>query len=695
MQHPHLTDSRLSEGYPVRPPRSIKLADNVKRWLILAGILLVVGITYRNHFGNTFHFDDGHTIVRNPWIRDIHNIPRFFRDSRTFSILPPNRSYRPLLTTSLAIDYWLGNSLAPFWFHASTLAWFGVQLSMLVFLFRRALATNLPQRVADYAALWAAALYGVHPVAAETINYIIQRGDLYATLGVTAALLLYASGKGRTGWYLLPAVAGMLSKPPALIFPVLLLFWMLQVENLPVRQALRRVVPAVLVAGIVAVFVAAMTKRSSVPSAMMPAGAYIGAQPAVLLHYLSQFFLPVRLSGDTDRIPFVSPFEAEAMAGILFLAVLLVGIVILNRQPRYRLIAFGLTWFLIASLPTSLFPLADLDNDHRMFFPFVGLALAAGSALALIPFSRIKQVTLRTVLPIVLSAAIFTGMAWGTYQRNKIWHSEESFWRDVTQKSPRNGKGWVAYGMSLLNNEDYAGALTAVERGAALKPNYYTAEMALGMIWGHMGNNEEAERRFQRAIELAPQLPEIRIAYASWLLEQNRQQEALASVSITLITNPDAISARGLLMEVLDKMGDTDGLREAALETLALFPGDRTATEALELANEQMKQAGNKGKAPTADGLVNQAMRFALQGQWAPCIAAARSAIAISPGFAMAWNNLATCQNGFRRFPEALQSAQEALRLAPDLELAKKNIAFAHAQGKVPANSPKSANGPK
>ena len=113
MQQPDLTDSRLPEDHPVRPPRSIKLADNVKRWLILAGILLVVGITYRNHFGNTFHFDDGHTIVRNPWIRDIHNIPRFFLDSRTFSILPPNRSYRPLLTTSLAIDYWLGNGLAP------------------------------------------------------------------------------------------------------------------------------------------------------------------------------------------------------------------------------------------------------------------------------------------------------------------------------------------------------------------------------------------------------------------------------------------------------------------------------------------------------------------------------------------------------------------------------------------------------
>src|ERR1700726_2576636 len=74
---------------------------------------------YANHFHNSFHFDDAHTIENNAAIRDLRNIPHFFCDATTFSSLPSNQSYRPLVSTLLAIDYWLGHGLHPFWFHLS------------------------------------------------------------------------------------------------------------------------------------------------------------------------------------------------------------------------------------------------------------------------------------------------------------------------------------------------------------------------------------------------------------------------------------------------------------------------------------------------------------------------------------------------------------------------------------------------
>src|SRR5438045_9040835 len=76
---------------------------------VAAGLLaLVLLATYSNHFQNSFHFDDAHTIVNNAAIRDLKNIPLFFRDARTFSSLPSNQSYRPLVSTLIAIDYRLG-----------------------------------------------------------------------------------------------------------------------------------------------------------------------------------------------------------------------------------------------------------------------------------------------------------------------------------------------------------------------------------------------------------------------------------------------------------------------------------------------------------------------------------------------------------------------------------------------------------
>ena len=106
--------------------------------LTITGILMLGGLllTYANHFDNDFHFDDSHTIEDNLWIRDLSNTGAFFSDPTTRSTLPTNRQYRPALTLTLAVDYWLGDGLDPFWFHASTFVWYVAQLVAMFFLFR-------------------------------------------------------------------------------------------------------------------------------------------------------------------------------------------------------------------------------------------------------------------------------------------------------------------------------------------------------------------------------------------------------------------------------------------------------------------------------------------------------------------------------------------------------------------------------
>src|SRR5689334_23177120 len=103
----------------------------------LGGALLLIPLltAYANHFHNSFHFDDAHTVVNNASIRELRNIPLFFRDATTFSSLPSNQSYRPLVSTLLAIDYRLGG-LQPLWFHLSIFALF-VALTLLLALDRK------------------------------------------------------------------------------------------------------------------------------------------------------------------------------------------------------------------------------------------------------------------------------------------------------------------------------------------------------------------------------------------------------------------------------------------------------------------------------------------------------------------------------------------------------------------------------
>src|SRR6266403_2325369 len=126
----------------------------------LAVVLLVVAITaaYANHFHNSFHFDDAHTIENNASIHQLQNIPLFFRDATTFSSLPSNQSYRPLVSTLLAIDYRLGG-LRPFWFHLSIFALFVALTLLLAFVVHCLLEIPAPSSWNRWIALVAAAWY--------------------------------------------------------------------------------------------------------------------------------------------------------------------------------------------------------------------------------------------------------------------------------------------------------------------------------------------------------------------------------------------------------------------------------------------------------------------------------------------------------------------------------------------------------
>src|ERR1700761_4941474 len=97
---------------PNRPNKNIVLLSTALFVVLLAA--------YANHFNNGFHFDDSHAVVDNIHIRDMHNVPKCCVDPRMFSADPLHWGLRPLVTTTLAIDYWLGGGLNPFYFQLST-----------------------------------------------------------------------------------------------------------------------------------------------------------------------------------------------------------------------------------------------------------------------------------------------------------------------------------------------------------------------------------------------------------------------------------------------------------------------------------------------------------------------------------------------------------------------------------------------
>jgi len=648
-----------------------------KRTIGLALALLAVCLAYSNSFHNGFHFDDFHTVVDNPAVRSLKNVPRFFTDATTFSVLPANRTYRPIVSTSLAIDYALGRGYVPFWFHLLTFLLFLSLVVSLDGLYSLLMNKVSPSPGNAWLALFAAAWFGLHPAMAETINYVIQRGDLYCTLGCVAALLLYARYPRlrRTGLYLVPFAFALLSKPPAAIFPLLLLLYNFFFET-PAELGLRRLrssliaaLPALAVTAVLLGLQSAMTPRSFLPS-ILPPWNYRLMQPFVWLRYTTELFLPLHLNVDTDLAPF-SGLSLQAVAGLLFLVALLLAIWVASRRRISYPIAFGLLWFVVTQLPTSMYPLSEVENDHRMFFSFVGLMLAAVWAAWLLVL-RLLDVEQREKLRPALAAVavlVLAGYGYGVHKRNAVWYDEESLWRDDVEKSPHNGRGLMIYGLTQMNKGAYAVALDYFTRALAYTPNYATLEVNLGVVNGVMADTGDgtrsaaAEGHFLRAIALAPGDDAVHAYYGRWLGQHGRTAEAIPQLLTAIALDPPRLFQHEQLIAAYAQSGDLNAARQAARETLAIAPDDAAAQQVML-------------HPPAQDTAlwINLSLSQYKMAQYSQSIESARRALQLDPNSVEAYTNIGAAYGAMHQWDEAVRNEREALRLRPGYQLAQNNL---------------------
>jgi tetratricopeptide (TPR) repeat protein len=621
----------------------------------LGGALLLAFIVaaYSNHFHNGFHFDDAHTIENNAAIRELRNIALFFRDATTFSSLPSNQSYRPLVSTLLAIDYSLGHGLQPFWFHVSTFALFVALVLLVAFVIYRLLEMAVPSSRNGWIALVAAALYGLHPANADTVNYIIASSEVISTLGVIASFAVYFGFPKLRPFYIyvLPAAIAILAKPMAAIFPVLFAIYRVVFPDEEIKRrgsaCFLEIVAPLVICGAMLLFVQHMTPHSWIAGAAN-ARNYLITQPYVALLYLKTFLWPSGLSADYDLNPVVTTHDPRFWGGFAFAVAFTTTAIFAARCKKTRVMGFGLLWFLIALLTTSLFPLAEVMNDHRTFLPYVGLAIAmAGAATWLV--ARLDRQ--RGWIKVAATCAVVLFLCangYATFQRNKVWKTEETLWHDVVLKSPRNGRGLMNYGNTLMAKGDYQGALDYFHRAQQLTPQYSVLFINLAIAEDATKQSAAAEEHFKDALRLAPSSPDSYTYYARYLVSHSRADEARAFLRSALELSPTDLTARELIAQT-----DGQAIKEPTIQT----PESYLALS-LQLYNEE---------------------------RYAESTVASRRALDLRPGYAEAWNNIGAAYNKLGRYEEAVAACEQALRYKPDFELARNNLQYARAKLKASA----------
>lgn len=680
--------------------------------LLFAGLI----ITYSNHFKNPFHFDDDHTIVNNVWIRSVKNIPKFYADGTTTSSLPSNQAYRPGLTTLTAIDYSIAKKnpfnitdtsiysydpgLNSFYYHLSIFTCFVLQAILMFMLFQKIFDETIKHRWNKYFALFATALYCFHTAMAETLNYVISRSDGFSTLMVMLALVVYIyyPKLRKFGIYLIPYIFGFFVKEPALMFGPILFFYvvlfekkadlskMFERENLQkILGGFRAVLAPLSIAVVLVIFNKVMQSKTFVPGTNS-AWNYFITQPFVIVHYFKTFILPSELSADTDWRILTGIINIKFFMGMMFIVGMLWLAIRLSRNNIFRGISFGIFWFFLALLPTSSFiPLSEVLNDHRVFFPYIGLALAFTAVLIYLLIIKNEKFFLSStemkVLTGIFIIIVLGGFAYGTYQRNKVWSSGESLWLDVTKKSPENGRGLMNYALSQMSKGNYKDAKIYFEKALVLTPNYSLLYINLGVLHSALGDLKKAEEYYKSAVSLRTYADQSYYYYGNFLYGQKRYDEAKQMLRNSIANNPANTTSRFVLMALYSDTEDWASLQNLATETLHYMPGDakclayidasKNKKGKLEVAAEAAK------KDPSATNYLNLSLSYYEAGKYAECVDACKEAIKLKPDYALAYNNMCSAYNALKMYDKAIEACNKAIAIQPDFTLAKNNLKLA------------------
>jgi tetratricopeptide (TPR) repeat protein len=501
--------TRRKQGKPRQIPWSL---------ISILLICLVGVIDYSNSFDCSFHFDDIPTIEENVAIRSLSNIKAWW------GVYPS----RPIGYLSFALNYHF-HRLDVWGYHLVNLAIHIVNALLVWWLVMLTMATPVMRgqpisRHKRSMALFTALLFVSHPLAVQSVTYIVQRLASLAALFYLLSLALYVRGraweenKGALLHFyyagsILCAILGMLTKEVAFTLPFALVLyeysfirtgtWKIDLKDRGIQ------IPIIILGIFIALFFLNFSFGIFNPIPPLPyqgydypitAREYLLTQFSVILTYIRLFIVPVNQNLDYDYPISHSLLEWQTLFGLLSLAgILALGILLFRR---YRLISFGIIWFFLTlSVESSIIPISqNVIFEHRTYLPGLGFFLVLIGVVFYFLWDRYRRVGWAILVLMVLTNTVLT------YERNKVWKSQYTLWADCLKKSPNKPRPLSSYGAALADVGNASEALTYYDKAIKVNPRFYAAYYNRGIAHDNLGNYNQAIGDFDRAIELNPTL---------------------------------------------------------------------------------------------------------------------------------------------------------------------------------------------
>ena len=463
-----------------------------KIYLISVPLLLAVTLAaYAGTFQADFQFDDFATILRNPhldqWQTFVGHLDHMVRPVLYGTFLVDRSFYGESAT-----GYHLLNLLL----HLSS--------GLLVYRILIHAVTEETKRVP----FWTALVFLIHPIQTETVTYISGRASGLMALFYLIALFIHikaaACQRGSFPYrkYLLGALLSFAlalgSKETAMTFPLTLLLWDVLIRrnnDASFRRTFRSDhLPFWIVLLAWATWAWWHPRYSMLAQfslTLRPLWDNFLSEIYAAAYALMLFFCPWKQNFDHDLPEFHSLLQWPLPPVLLLLCGLAAAALVTAR--RIPLIAFGMGWFFLQLLPTSLIPRADLLSERNLYLPSIGPMLAVVMLCARL-IHRLASLLPRPQIVgfgasglAVLLVLVFCLL---TYQRNRLYHDQVSLWSDTVRMSPNKARPHNNLGHAYALQGDWDQAIDEFRIAAKLDPDYALAQRNLRNAYLHRVGRE-------------------------------------------------------------------------------------------------------------------------------------------------------------------------------------------------------------
>jgi tetratricopeptide (TPR) repeat protein len=445
-------------------------------------------------------WDDGRFIVDN---RDVHEVS--WRSLQSIFGAPHFQAYHPLHLLSYWLDVpWVGANAVVL--HAtSLLLWLVAANLVLLALMQLGCSAS--------AALIAAAVCALHPVQVEAVSWATGRKDVLAMTFSCSCILLHARSErasDRCAWLeRLAYVFAVLSKTTALPLPAVLVLADVTLRKRPLRQALAREVPSLLLGAGLSVYVVLLWQQEQM---IRPSSGWLGRVVATFGHQLGTALWPSSTSPmySTEAVALVSGSAVLASVALLVAGSLAVS----GGAGRavFSLGAFTLLMLPVSNAIAMYFPY----QDRYLSLPLLGLCFGLAAALDAVP-TRARRAALS------LGAALVVVLGLRCWQYQGEWQSEVRLWGHAASTQTDAYYALMKLGEVRRRAGDLYGAIRAYQHLLQLDPK---------RTMGHAALLQAVALRDEKLRRLAPSQAE---RYAREYYDALEDPEALRELAAHLL----------------------------------------------------------------------------------------------------------------------------------------------------------------